>query len=220
MLHLIKGDWAKALSRIEKWIATLQSGNVAVQLPWAISSSAWALAQLGDAGEALQRVREGEQLLERQTLGGIVAHRSWAYHAVGRACLLLGRLDEARRLGHRAVETSRRQPGFAAHALHLLGDIASHPDRFDAETSLAQYREALALAQVHGMRTLVAHSHLGLSRLYRRTDQPERARESLTKAMTMYRAMDMGFWVKQAEADTMSSGDVGPRARPAAEIRP
>jgi class 3 adenylate cyclase/tetratricopeptide (TPR) repeat protein len=220
ILHLTKGDWAKALSRVEKWIATLEAGNVAVQLPWAISSSAWALAQLGDAGEALKRIREGEQLLERQTSGGIVAHRSWAYQAVGRACLLLGRLDDARRLGNHAVETSRRQPGFAAHALRLLGDIASHPDRFDAETSLAQYREALALAQAHGMRSLVAHSHLGLSRLYRRTGQPERARESLTKAMTMYGAMDMSFWVKQAEADMVSSADVGPHVRPAAEIRP
>jgi len=220
MLHLIKGDWAKALSRVEKWIATLQAGNVAVQLPWAISSSAWALAQLGDAGEALKRIREGEQLLERQTSGGIVAHRSWAYQAVGRACLLLGRLDDAQRLGNHAVETSRRQPGFAAHALRLLGDIASHPDRFDAEASLAHYREALALAQGHGMRSLVAHSHLGLSKVYRRTGQSERARESLTKAMTMYGAMDMSFWVKQAEADMVSSADVGPHVRPAAEIRP
>ena len=73
---------------------------------------------------------------------------------------------------------------------------------------------------MHGMRSLVAHSHLGLGKLYRRIGQPEHARENLTKAMTMYCAMDMGFWVKQAEADMMSSGDVGPRARPAAEIRP
>ena len=84
----------------------------------------------------------------------------------------------------------------------------------------AQYREALALARAHGMRPLVAHSHLGLGKLYRRTGQPERARENLTTAMTMYREMDMGFWVKQAEADMMSSADVGPRVRPAAEIRP
>ena len=220
MLHLIKGDWAKALSRVEKWIATLHVGNVAVQLPWAISASAWVLAQLGDSSEALKRVREGEQLLERQTSGGIVGHRSWAYHAVGRACALLGRLDEAQRLGHRADETSRRQPGFAAHARHLLGDIASHPDRFDAEASLAHYREALALAQAHGMGPLVAHSHLGLSKVYGRTGEPERARESLTNAITMYRAMDMGFWARQAEADMVSSADVGPLVPSASEIRP
>ena len=217
MLHLLKGDWAKARSRIEQWIERLRTGNVAVHLPWAIASSAWALAQLGEAGEALNRVREGEQLLERQAARGIVGHRSWAYHAVGRACLLLGRLDEARRLGDRAVESSQRQPGFAAHALHLLGDIATHPDRFDAESGAAHYREALALAQLHGMRPLVAHCHLGLGKLYRRIGKPEHARENLTTATTMYREMDMGFWLEQG-AEMRSSGDVGPQVQPAVKI--
>ena len=207
MLHLLKGDWAKARSLIEHWIAVLRTGNVALQLPWAVASSAWALAQLGEASEALNRLREGEQLLERQAARGIVGHRGWAYHAVGRACLLLGRLDEARRLGDRAVESSRRQPGFAAHALHLLGDIATHPDRFDAESGAAHYREALALAERHGMRPLVAHCHLGLGKLYRRTGKREHARENLATATTMYREMDMGFWLEQA-GDMTNSGDV------------
>jgi hypothetical protein len=132
---------------------------------------------------------------------------------MGRACLLLGRLDEARRLGDRSVEASQRQPGFAAHALRLLGDIATHPDGFDAETSAAHYREALALAQLHGMRPLVAHCDLGLGKLYCRTGQPEHAREKLTTAMTMYREMDMGFCLQQGEAEMMNSGDVEPRVR-------
>ena len=166
MLHLVKGDWAKALSRVKHWIAMLRTGNVAMQLPWAVAASAWALAQIGERSEARNRVREGEQLLERQAARGIVGHRSWAYGAVGRACLLLGRLDEAQRLGDRAVESSWHQPGFTAHALYLLGDIATHPDRFDSESGVAHYREALALAQLHRMRPLVAHCHLGLGKLY------------------------------------------------------
>jgi len=203
MLHVLKGDWAKARSRVGHWIAMLQSGNVAIHLPWAVASSAWAMAQTGEAEEALRRVREVEQLLERHAAKGIVGHRGWAYHAVSRACLLLGRLDEARRLGHYSVESSQRQPGFAAHALCLLGDIATHSDRFDAESGAAHYREALALAQLHGMRPVIAHCHLGLGRLYRRTGQPEHARENLATAMTMYREMDMDFWLEQGEADVM-----------------
>ena len=73
----------------------------------------------------------------------------------------------------------RRHPGFAAHALHLLGDIATHPDRFDAERGEAHYRKALALAEPRGMRPLVAHCHLGLGRLYRRTGKGEQAQEHL-----------------------------------------
>ena len=205
-LHLLKGDWAKARSLIEHGIAVLRTGNVVLLLPCAVASSAWVLAQLGEASEALNRLREGEQLLERQAARGIVGHRGWAYHALGRACLLLGRLDEARRLGDRAVEFSPRQPGFAAHALHLLGDIATHPDRFDAESGEAHYRQALALAEPRGMRPLVAHCHLGLGKLYRRTGKREQAHEHLTTATTMYREMDMRFWLEQAEAEMRELG--------------
>jgi len=197
MLHVLKGDWAKARSRVGHWIAMLQSGNVAIHLPWAVASSAWAMAQTGEADEALRRVREVEQLLERHAARGIVGHRGWAYHAVSRACLLLGRLDEARRLGHHSIESSQRQPGFAAHGLLLLGDIATHPERFDAESGAAHYREALALAHLHRMRPVIAHCHLGLGRLYRHTGQPEHAHENLATAMTMYREMDMDFWLEQ-----------------------
>ena len=81
----------------------------------------------------------------------------------------------------------------------MLGDVTSHPDRFDAESGAAHYREALALAERHGMRPLVAHCHLGLGKLYRRTGKLEHARENLTTATTMYREMDMDFWLEQAE---------------------
>jgi hypothetical protein len=50
------------------------------------------------------------------------------------------------------------------------------------------------------MRPLAAHCHLGLGKLYRRTGQPEQAREHLTSATTMCREMDMRFWLEQAEA--------------------
>jgi class 3 adenylate cyclase/tetratricopeptide (TPR) repeat protein len=197
MLHFFKGDWAKARLLVDYWTNIPRTLDVAVLLPWAVASSAWALAQIGEASEALSRVREAEQLLERQAARGIFGHRGWAYHAVSRACLLLGRFDEALRLGHCSLESSQRIPGFAAHALHLLGDIVSHPDRFDAESGAAYYREALALAEQHGMRPVVAHCHLGLGKLYRRIGKLEHAREDLTAATTMYREMEMDFWLEQ-----------------------
>jgi tetratricopeptide (TPR) repeat protein len=198
MLHLFKGEWAKAHLLVEQCMRR-RSLDVAVLLPWAVTSSAWALAQIGEAGEALRRVQEAEPLLERQTTRGVVGHRSWSYCAAGRACLLLGRLDEARRLGARSIESSQRQPGFRAHALFLLGDLAAHPDEFDAESGEAHYRQALALARPHGMRPLVAHCHLGLSKLHRRTGKAEQARENLTAATTMYREMGMDFWLEQGK---------------------
>ncbi len=43
------------------------------------------------------------------------------------------------------------------------------------------------------MRPLVAHCHLGLGKLYRRTGKREPAQEHLTIATAMYREMDMRF---------------------------
>ena len=197
MPHLFKGDWEKARSLIEHWIYIPRTLDVAVLLPWAVASAAWALAQMGETDESLNRVRESEELFERQAASGIVGHRSWAYHAVSRAYLTLGRLDEARRLAHLSIESAQRQPGFRAHALRLLGDLAAHPEQFDAEGGAAHYRQALALAELHGMRPLAAHCHFGLGRLYDRMGRREPARESLNLATKMYRDMNMDFWLKQ-----------------------
>ena len=42
---------------------------------------------------------------------------------------------------------------------------------------------------------------LRLGRLYRRTGQRERAPEHFITATTMYREMEMRFWVEQAETE-------------------
>ena len=199
-LHLLRGDWANPV--FELGIEALRTANVPTLYPYAVSESAWVLAQLGKVPAALDRIREGERLLQRQAETGYVSQCSWAYHVLGRACLLLDQRDEAERLVGRAIELACRQPGFAAHALHLLGDIATHSDRFDAKSGETYYRQALVLAEPRGMRPLVAHCHLGLSKLYQRTGRRDQAREHLTSATTRYRQMDMSFWLEQAEAVT------------------
>jgi class 3 adenylate cyclase/tetratricopeptide (TPR) repeat protein len=195
--HLLKGEWQKARSLVELWIAMIRTGNVAIHLPWAVAFSAWTLAELGEASESLKRVKEAKQLLDQQAALGTVAHHGLAYHAAGRACLLLGRLDEAQALGERALATSRHQPGFAAHALHLLGDVASHSGRFDPQTGETHYRQALALAQEHGMRPLVGYCQLSLAKLYHRTGKAREAGDARATAHSMFYDMDMTFWLEQ-----------------------
>ena len=55
------------------------------------------------------------------------------------------------------------------------------------------------------MRPLVAHCHLGLATLCRRTGDPAKADEHLTAASAMYREMGMTFWLEKAEAALTSS---------------
>ena len=51
-----------------------------------------------------------------------------------------------------------------------------------------------------GMRPLQAHCHRGLGTLYIKTGRLEPARVELTIAIALYRAMEMTFWLPQAEA--------------------
>ncbi len=110
----------------------------------------------------------------------------------GMIYLSAGRIDEA--MGHSgdALALSRRlgARGNEAHALVLAGDVTSAGGGGDAESS---YREALALATELGMRPLIAHCHLGLGKLYRRTGKQQEAEEHLTTATTMYREMGMTY---------------------------
>ena len=70
----------------------------------------------------------------------------------------------------------------------------------DIDQAAAHYRQALALAEELGMRPLQAHCHLGLGTLYARTGQRQQAQAALSAAIDLYRAMDMTFWLPQAEA--------------------
>jgi lipopolysaccharide biosynthesis regulator YciM len=86
-----------------------------------------------------------------------------------------------------------------ADALHLSAEVASRVEPLDAMAVEQQYRTAMALAESLGMRPLVAHCHLGLGKLYRRTGKREQAQKHLATATTMYRDMGMTYWVEKVE---------------------
>ena len=52
-----------------------------------------------------------------------------------------------------------------------------------------------------GASALVAHCHLALGKLSRRTGTHEQAREHLATATTMYREMEMTYWVEKTKAE-------------------
>ena len=68
------------------------------------------------------------------------------------------------------------------------------------ESAEAYYQQALTLAEALGMRPLQAHCHRGLGTLYATAGQREQAHAELSAAIDLYRAMDMTFWLPQAEA--------------------
>jgi hypothetical protein len=62
------------------------------------------------------------------------------------------------------------------------------------------------LAEALEMRPVQAHRHLGLGKLSGRTGQRCEAREHLRSAATLYRELDMPFWLEQAEAELTRVG--------------
>ena len=113
--------------------------------------------------------------------------------------------DAARRPGSTPARRSTwpgstRNAANEALALHQLGVVQAHADPPDVAQAEAHYQQALALAEELGMRPLMAHCHHGLGRLYSQTGRGEEARAELSAAIALYRAMDMTFWLRQAEA--------------------
>jgi hypothetical protein len=68
------------------------------------------------------------------------------------------------------------------------------------------YRQALALADELSMRPLAAHCHLCLGKLYRCAGDGVKTRKHLITADSMYREMDMGFWLAQTETEMRGRG--------------
>jgi tetratricopeptide (TPR) repeat protein len=161
----------------------------------------------GRVTEGLALLRQALQAREAMGTEGTGFYYSLFLVHLGHAYMLANRLEDARASAGRALTVARERCGRGdeAYALRLLGEIAAHGDLPDAETAEAHYRQALARATELGMRPLVAHCHVGLAKLYRRVGDRAKAEESLATAIPMYREMDMGFWLEQAEAQLSES---------------
>ena len=139
---------------------------------------------------------------QRKYPHGRAANHAYRVAWLSEVCRLAGRGEEAWQHARQALDLARQQKerGNEARALHQLGVVQAHADPPDAAQAEAHYQQALALAEELGMRPLVAHCHLGLGRLYGQTGRGEQARAALATAIDLYRAMDMTFWLPQAEA--------------------
>jgi len=127
------------------------------------------------------------------------AHVHLAVHRRGGGEVLLRLLALARA----PVELAEAEVavGDEGAQVQLLAEIASHRGPPDDEVAERHYRQALALAGELEMRPLVAHCHLGLGKLYRRTGKRIESDEHFNTAATMYREMGMTYWLEKAEAE-------------------
>ena len=198
-LCLSKGELQKAIPVLERGLRLCQSGNLLIQFSLIASALGYAYALSGRIAEALPLL---ERAVSQAASMGRMDNHSLRVAWLGEAYLLDQHIDEAHRLAEHALELSRRhkERGHQAHVLRLLGEVAAHREPPQVEEAEAHYQQALALAEELGMRPLVAHSHDGLGRLYGQTGRAEQACAALTTAIDLYHAMEMTFWLPQAEA--------------------
>jgi tetratricopeptide (TPR) repeat protein len=139
-----------------------------------------------------------EQTMATETVG----YQTRCRLSLGEAHLLAGHLEDAHACAERALALARghQERGHEAYTLRLLGEVAAHRTPPDIDGAIAHYRQALALAEELGMRPLQAHCHRSLGTLYATAGQREQARAALTDAIALYHAMEMTFWLPQAEA--------------------
>ena len=199
LLSRLQGDIPKAIPMLERGLALCQSASIPLHFPLTASSLGAAYALVVRAAEALPLL---DQALEHVATGSRMGFHAFTLTELSEACLLVDRVEEASALAGRLLDLSRTHTGrgYQAHAYRLLGEVAMRREPPDIDQATAHYRQALALAEELGMRPLLAHCHLGLGTLYVRTGQRQQAHAALSAAIDLYRAMDMTFWLPQAEA--------------------
>jgi class 3 adenylate cyclase/tetratricopeptide (TPR) repeat protein len=197
--YLCKGDLHQAISGLERALNLAQGAHIRLIILHTAASLGAAYTLAGRIAEALPLL---EQSIEQAVAMRLMIHHALRVAWLSEAYLLAGRLDEACTQAQRALEFSRahKERGHEAYALRLLGEVAAHRDPPQGEQAESHCRQALALAEELGMRPLQAHCHLGLGTLYVKLGQREQARTALATAIDLYHAMDMTFWLPQAEA--------------------
>jgi class 3 adenylate cyclase/tetratricopeptide (TPR) repeat protein len=204
-MELLRGDIARAISALERAIELSRTWGMNVFFPLTAGALGLAYALGGRIEEALPLLEEGEA----NASAVFDAHEaSTVASALGTGYLIAGKIDAALEVASRAAEMASKGGfrGNQARISQLLGEIYARQDPPDTSKAEDQFRRSLAMASELGMRPLVAHSHLGIGQLYERVGRRQEAEEHVATALTMYRDMDMRFWLEQVNAKVRSLG--------------
>ena len=185
-----RGHLDEAAPVLDRGIAFAREMDLTAWLPMLLSARGMVASRLEPGGTGLGMIEEGVQrgaalrILSRQA-----QRLTWlaeAYWLAGRADGAVAAAADAHRL---AGEHGER--GYAAGALRMLAQ---------ATADVGHYEAALDASRSLGMRPVEALCHLGLATLAGRIGDEARAVEHGAHALEMLRAMDMRYWLAEAES--------------------
>jgi class 3 adenylate cyclase len=200
LLCVLKGELSRASVHLERALALCRDWTVPVLSPVTTGFLGYVNVLTGQVEEGLSALQQGTK---DQESSGLALYHSRLILWLGEASMRANRLDDGLALAERAIMLTRDrgERGLQAWALWLLGEVGSRGESAAVRTTETHYQQAIALAEDIGLRPLVARCHNSLGKLYQHFGRRERAQEQLIIAMTMYRQMDMRFWLAQAEAE-------------------
>lgn len=196
-MRLARGDLAEAMRVLEQGLALSRAERLRIWYP----AFAVLLAQsMALAGRALAAVPMVQQALPVPT--DAIYFAPFAVVAATEVYVLAGQRGDAEKFGARALELARRkrERGYEAWAMRVLGDIAASREPSDRAAAEVHYRDALSRANALGMRPLQARCHLDLGTLHLAAGARAKAHESLATAAALLAEMGMGFWLARCEA--------------------
>src|SRR5262249_19560252 len=160
---LQRGEFPRAIRVLQRCLDVARVWELVTRTAIVAAALGGAHALAGHADKALPLVVGAVEEIQRHQ----IRWPGFILRYAGMVCLSAGQIDEAAHHAQEVLAISRRRRyrALEAHALCLIGDVASIVGTGDAE---GNYRQALALGAELGMRPLVAHCHKGLGKLHRR----------------------------------------------------
>ncbi len=195
-----KGDPTRAIPILERGLELSRRWHIRLWVPHLGECLGLSRLLAGQVAEAIAVLQQAFD--EHAALRGTASLSSRA-SALGLAFLAAERADEAARLAERALELAQKhgERGNLAYASWLAGEVASHPETPTGPVAERSYGEAMRLAELSEMTPLLARCHLGLSRLYGKLGRDSEADAARTRAIDLFRRLDMTWWLRSA-ADT------------------
>lgn len=196
VLHLRKGDLARAIFALERALAVGAFTDIPVGYAYVAFHLGYALTLSGRHVEGLPILEKVVALSESK---GFVARHSLRLAYLGEAYLLAGRTGDAASATARslALAQERDERGNQAYALRVLGQIELR--RGQPVEAAARFQAALDLARELEMRPLMAHCHNGLAHSLESAGQPVAARSHRESAAALLESMGMRLWETPTE---------------------
>ena len=182
-VHLECGDLATAEVALEQAFQLCRRTSNLLYLVQVTGALGYARALRSDAAEGLPLLDAAVSQAHARRQAALAPTLAWQAEAL----FLAGRPDEARAAAERAhvLARERGERAHEARALHLMGKLALERESAELADAERHLRGGLDAAEALGMQPLVAHGHLSLGNLYRRTGDTAKAKEHLTVATTM-----------------------------------